>query len=348
MQYTIQKGDTLSALAKRFRTTVGALAKRNNIKNVNKIYAGDSLDLPGETAAVTPNTSAPVSWGAPAGSSAIHPSGAYRAPETPAIQPYKSAYADKIEAVLQSIDAREDFTYDYADDPLYHNYKDSYTQGGRLAMLDTLGDAATLTGGYGSSYAQSAGQQTYQGYMAALANEVPALEAQAYDRYRREGDALSDRLEGYAALDDAAYDRYRDAVSDAYTERDYAYRQYRDARDDELKRYQAALDAMEKQQTLAYQQAQDALSQQNKERELALKEGKAAASGSAAGKTAGKAAEQAAGASSEGSKIYALFSAMTAREARAMLADPPSVAYIESVLGADGYTELKRLYGAKD
>lgn len=346
MQYTIQKGDTLSALAKRFRTTVGALAKRNNIKNVNKIYAGDSLDLPGgETAAVTQQPAASASWSAPASAAAAAAQSAYRAPQTPTVKPYKSEYADRIEAVLKSIDERGDFTYDYADDPLYHNYKDSYIQGGRLAMLDTLGDAAALTGGYGSSYGQSAGQQTYQGYMTALANEVPALEAQAYDKYRREGDALYDRLQGYASLDDAAYDRYRDTVADAYTAHDYAYREYRDERDEELKRYLAELDALEKRQALAYQQSQDALAQQNKERELALKEGKA--SGKTAAKADGK-ANAASGASLEGNKIHALFSTMTAREARAMLADPPSVAYIQSVLGEDGYTELKRLYGAQD
>ncbi|MGI6193553.1 MAG: LysM peptidoglycan-binding domain-containing protein [Christensenellales bacterium] len=43
MQYTIQKGDTLSKIAKKFNTTVETLAAQNNIKNPNKIYAGDAL-----------------------------------------------------------------------------------------------------------------------------------------------------------------------------------------------------------------------------------------------------------------------------------------------------------------
>lgn len=45
--YKIQRGDTLSGLAKRNNTTVDALAKANNIKDVNKIYAGRSLNIPG-------------------------------------------------------------------------------------------------------------------------------------------------------------------------------------------------------------------------------------------------------------------------------------------------------------
>lgn len=45
--YTIQRGDTLGAIAKRYGTTVAELAKLNNIKNVNRIYAGHTLNLPG-------------------------------------------------------------------------------------------------------------------------------------------------------------------------------------------------------------------------------------------------------------------------------------------------------------
>ena len=47
MSYTIRRGDTLSALAARFHTTVGALARANGIKNVNLIITGHSLNIPG-------------------------------------------------------------------------------------------------------------------------------------------------------------------------------------------------------------------------------------------------------------------------------------------------------------
>lgn len=43
--YTVQKGDTLGAIAKKYKTTVAALAKLNNIKNVNVIKAGQVLKL---------------------------------------------------------------------------------------------------------------------------------------------------------------------------------------------------------------------------------------------------------------------------------------------------------------
>ena len=54
--YTIQKGDTLSAIAQRYGTTVQAIAEANGITDVNKIYVGDSLNIPGNTAARTNTT----------------------------------------------------------------------------------------------------------------------------------------------------------------------------------------------------------------------------------------------------------------------------------------------------
>lgn len=44
--YTIKSGDTLSAIAKRYGTTVAALAQTNKISNANLIYAGRKLVLP--------------------------------------------------------------------------------------------------------------------------------------------------------------------------------------------------------------------------------------------------------------------------------------------------------------
>src|SRR5690606_14121414 len=48
MSYKIQWGNTLSQLAQKFGTTVQALAKKNNIKNPDLIYAGDTLIVPGK------------------------------------------------------------------------------------------------------------------------------------------------------------------------------------------------------------------------------------------------------------------------------------------------------------
>lgn len=43
--YIVKKGDTLSAIAKKYGTTVSKIAKKNSIKNVNKIYVGQVLKI---------------------------------------------------------------------------------------------------------------------------------------------------------------------------------------------------------------------------------------------------------------------------------------------------------------
>lgn len=47
MKYTIQPGDTLTSIAKQFGTTVPAILAANpKIKDPNKIYAYDKIEIP--------------------------------------------------------------------------------------------------------------------------------------------------------------------------------------------------------------------------------------------------------------------------------------------------------------
>ncbi len=56
--YKIRWGDTLSSLAKRFGTSVKAIASANGIANVNRIFAGRSLKLPGQSDSFSPAAAA--------------------------------------------------------------------------------------------------------------------------------------------------------------------------------------------------------------------------------------------------------------------------------------------------
>ena len=107
---------------------------------------------------------------------------------------YQSAYEPMINDLFNQIVNRKPFSYDVNGDALYNIYKDQYVKGGRMAMEDTMGRAAQLTGGYGNSYAQQVGQQTYDEYLTRLADKVPELEQQAYARWADEGDRLRDQL----------------------------------------------------------------------------------------------------------------------------------------------------------
>jgi len=44
--YIVKRGDTLSAIAKRYHTTVGTLATLNRIANPNRIWVGQKLQIP--------------------------------------------------------------------------------------------------------------------------------------------------------------------------------------------------------------------------------------------------------------------------------------------------------------
>ena len=64
--YKVKKGDTLSGIASRYGTTVSALAKANNIKNPNLIYAGNTLTIPGSSGSTKKTTATPKTTAATA------------------------------------------------------------------------------------------------------------------------------------------------------------------------------------------------------------------------------------------------------------------------------------------
>lgn len=142
-----------------------------------------------------------------------HLSAMPRQPESP----WGGMLGDYTDALL----SREDFSYDVNEDALYQQLRDQYTAQGRLAMLDTMAQAQQMNGGYGSSYAQSAGQQAYNGYMQRLTEQIPQLYQLARDNYDAQGQALLDKLSLVSQMDQREYDRYTDALSRWLTERGY-------------------------------------------------------------------------------------------------------------------------------
>lgn len=139
---------------------------------------------------------------------------------------YSSQYAPQITELYDKLMNRGQFKYDMDADPLWQQYKNSYMQTGRQAMQDTVGTMAALTGGYGNSYAQAAGQQQYQQYLLGLHDQLPALQQQAFERYQQEGQDIQNQLSIAQALDDTAYGRYRDTLGDWENERNYAQSAY--------------------------------------------------------------------------------------------------------------------------
>ena len=133
---------------------------------------------------------------------------------------YQSAWQAQLDDTLNRILNREKFSYDLNGDALYQQYKDQYTLQGQQAMMDTMGQAAAMTGGYGNSYAQTVGQQTYQGYLQQLNDRVPELYQLALSQYNREGDELYNQYGLYADRENQDYGRYRDEKADYYADLD--------------------------------------------------------------------------------------------------------------------------------
>lgn len=142
---------------------------------------------------------------------------------------YNSKYGSSIDSLLNAILGREAFSYNKDEDPLYQQYKDSYTRGGKLAMQDVLAELSARTGGLASSYAGGASQQTYNNYMAQLADKVPELYQIAYGMYMDELNQKRQDLDTVLGIDDMYYGRYRDTVGDQQWQQQFDYNAYRDS-----------------------------------------------------------------------------------------------------------------------
>lgn len=168
---------------------------------------------------------------------------------------YQSQWQTQLDDTLRKIQNREKFSYNINGDALYQSYKDKFVRQGQQAMQDTMGQAAALTGGYGSTYGQNAGQQAYNAYLQNLGDVVPELYEIARSRYDQEG---ADLLNMYGILGDNEakdYGRWQDTMNAWQGERDYLaglydserafdYGKYRDAvADDQWAQQMAAAQA---------------------------------------------------------------------------------------------------------
>ena len=125
------------------------------------------------------------------------------------------------DAIMNKILNREQFSYDLNGDALYQQYKDKYIQQGKMAMQDTMGQAAAMTGGYGSSYASTAGNQAYQASLQNLNDVIPELYQMALDKYNQEGQDLYNQ---YGMLSDdrnMQYGMWGDKRNQLVADRDY-------------------------------------------------------------------------------------------------------------------------------
>ena len=129
---------------------------------------------------------------------------------------YQSAYQDKMDELMDALLGRDSFQYSYAQDPLYRQYAQLYTQNAANASADAAAQAAALTGGYGSSYAASVAQQAYQQQIGALSEAIPTLYRLALDTYTGGGEELVTKLDHYYTQLQQKGDAYNAAYAQDY------------------------------------------------------------------------------------------------------------------------------------
>lgn len=200
---------------------------------------------------------------------------------------FESKYESQISDILDNILNRPKFSYtaeDMTNDDLYKMYRDQYMRQGNLAMRDTMGNAASLTGGYGNTYASAAGQQAYDNYVSMLNDKALDFYDRAYQRYNDEGQNLYNQMNVVTGLDNTDYQRHRDTVSDYYNDLNYYNGRYNQEYGYDYGQYQDQVAADQWAQEFAFQKQQAAQEQANWEAEMALARQKAASSGGSGGR----------------------------------------------------------------
>ena len=188
---------------------------------------------------------------------------------------YKSKYSDEIDRILNDILGREDFKYNMSSDPLYEQYKEQYMLNGKKAMMDTVGNAAALTGGYTNSYAQSVGNQTYNDYLLQLNDIALDLRDRAYTEYKDKGDKLMSDASLLRSLDGDDYEKYLGELERYYDDGSYLLEKLSNMSDSEFDAFKTELEGWEKDREYAFSQYQDMLDREEFEKELAFKKAEA-------------------------------------------------------------------------
>lgn len=123
---------------------------------------------------------------------------------------YADPYGKQLEELINNWNNREKFSYDLNTDPLYQAAKAEAETSGDLAMRDTIGKMSTMTGGYGNSYAQTAGQQMYNKYLEELNANIPSYYETAYNKYYNDAMLDAQKIDNLKTLRDEDYSLWQD------------------------------------------------------------------------------------------------------------------------------------------
>ena len=229
--YQIKYGDTLSQIAKDNGTTVAELAQLNGIQNPNVIRAGQTINLPDKAPAASAQQSTAQQTAAtqPQSQAQSPIKGVTQEVYDQMSQTYTpdqkvndawatieqlqqklnggSKYEEQLDTLVQDLINRPAFKYNVEEDALFQQMLASSKQAGEKAMEDTIARSSALTGGYASSWAQTAGQQTYDQYLQDAYNQLPQYYQLALNAHNMELDDLARQYSMLSEMDQKEFDR---------------------------------------------------------------------------------------------------------------------------------------------
>lgn len=199
----------------------------------------------------------------------------------------RTSYTDKINSSLKSIEDTAPFSYDFNSDPMFQQMLAGAMKSGKLAMEDSMGQAAALTGGYGSSYSGMVGQQAYNRYIDEAYDRIPDYWGMALSEYQQDLNNKYNLLNQYRASDDTEWNRNFDTfksqyqmASDQWDRESNTYwneqnfnensRQWAESENDNRNRFAEAIRQYEN--DMAYQQYRDSVSDQQYDNALAYQQ----------------------------------------------------------------------------
>ena len=128
-------------------------------------------------------------------------------------QGYAGTHKEALNNLLNDIMNREDFEYDVDKDQMFQQALASAMGSGKTAMQDTMGQAAALTGGYGSTYATTAGNQAYNAFIQDAYDNLPEYYNMALAAYEAEGQQMMQQYNMLDAADTKEYNQWYDDIN---------------------------------------------------------------------------------------------------------------------------------------
>lgn len=173
---------------------------------------------------------------------------------------------DSMKSMLDKIQSRPKFSYDINNDALFQQALSSAQKSGKTAMKDTMGQAASLTGGYGSSYSTAVGNNAYNDHIQRVYDNIPQYYNMALQTHQAETDEL---YKQYALMSDANNIEYQ-RLLDAYN---ISYGQAQDIYNKDYARWMDANDLAYRERDWNYGVSRDTLEDQRRDKEWEYKVG---------------------------------------------------------------------------